>query len=69
LQDRKLIQIFAARALIIRGYFSAPARPLALMLLMLRPWLGRWFAKPHLRKLWQNVWNRRRQWLAGEFSS
>lgn len=67
LQVRKLAQILAARALIIRGYFLKPAVPLGLTLLLLRPCLGRWLAKPHLRKVWRNVWELRQQWLAGEF--
>jgi GT2 family glycosyltransferase len=66
-QARKIGQILAARALLIRTHFSRAAKPLALMLLMLRPCLGRLFAKPALRGLWTNVWARRAQWASGEF--
>lgn len=69
LQDRKLAQIFAARALLFRARFAGPARLLALGLLTLRPWLGRRFAKPGLRKVWESVWDRRAQWRAGRFVS
>jgi GT2 family glycosyltransferase len=66
-QDRKIRHLLAARALILRGYFSPAARPLAFLLLMLRPWLGRWFAPPALRVLWRRVWAQRRVWAAGQF--
>jgi hypothetical protein len=66
-QDRKVRHILAARALLIRGYFSPVARPLALFLLILRPWLGRCFASPALRTLWGSVWAQHRLWLNGQF--
>jgi GT2 family glycosyltransferase len=66
-QDRKIRHLLAARALLIRGYFSTVARPLALVLLQSRPWLGRWFAQRALRTLWRSVWSQRRLWLAGQF--
>ena len=69
LQDRKLAQIYAARTLLIRARFTTPAKILALGLLSLRPWLGRRFAKPGLRKVWERVWDRRAQWRAGRFVS
>lgn len=66
-QERKLSQILASRALLVRGYFPPPVRPLARFLLMLRPQLGRRFGKPALRALWGGVWAARRTWLAGRF--
>jgi hypothetical protein len=68
-QDRKICQILAARALLVRGYFPLVAQPLALLLLTIRPVLGRKFAKPSLRPIWKNVWARRRKWLAGRFAT
>ncbi len=66
-KDRKIRHLLASRVVLIRAYFSPIARPLALLLLLLRPWLGRWFATPALRILWQSVWAQRRLWLAGQF--
>lgn len=66
-QDRKIRHLLASRALLIRAYFPPIMRPLALFLLMLRPWLGRWFAPPPLRNLWRTVWAQHRLWLAGRF--
>jgi GT2 family glycosyltransferase len=66
-QDRKIRHLLASRALLIRAYFSPVARPLALLLLMLRPWLGRRFSAPPLRALWSRVWAQHRLWLAGQF--
>lgn len=68
-QDRKISQILASRALLIGGYFLPPARPFARVLLMVRPCLGRFLARPHLRPLWQTVWAGRRRWLAGRFAA
>lgn len=67
-QDRKMCQLLAARSLIVGGYFGVLARPLGRALLLLRPWLGRYFAKREFRPLWQNVWTKRRQWLSGRFA-
>ncbi|MGH6888536.1 MAG: glycosyltransferase family 2 protein [Rhizomicrobium sp.] len=66
-QERKMSQILASRALLIRGYFPALVRPLATFLLMLRPLLGRRFGKRALRPLWASVWAGRQLWLAGRF--
>ena len=68
-QERKIRQILAARALLIRAHFSILTRIPAIALLALRPCFGREFAKPGLRNLWGKVWQRRRQWLAGRYSS
>jgi hypothetical protein len=68
-QDRKISQILASRALLIRGYFPLAARPLAAGLLMLRPALGQTFAKRTLRPVWKNVWARRGKWLSGRFAT
>jgi GT2 family glycosyltransferase len=67
-QERKLRQILASRVLLIRGHFSPVLRPVALMFVALRPWLGRWLANQSLRVLWKQVWARRRQWLRGQFA-
>jgi len=67
-QARKLSQLFAARSLIVRGYFAGFARPVARALLLLRPFLGKSFARRELRPLWQIVWAKRRQWLSGRFA-
>ncbi|HEX4080344.1 MAG TPA: glycosyltransferase family 2 protein [Rhizomicrobium sp.] len=67
-QDRKIGQILASRALLIRSHFPMPARPLAALLLMLRPWLGSRFGRPSLRPLWRSIWARRSQWIAGRFA-
>ena len=67
-QARKLCQLFAARSLIIRGYFAGLARPVGRALLLFRPFLGKSFAKPQFRPLWQNVWAKRRQWSSGRFA-
>lgn len=67
-QDRKLSQILASRALLVRGYFLPPARPVAKLLLMLRPQLGRRFGRASLRPMWSNVWTARRVWLSGRFA-
>lgn len=66
-QERKICQLLAARAVFIRSHFSVFVRPLALMLLALRPWLGRHMAKPQLQDLWARVWKKRDQWLIGRF--
>ncbi len=66
-QERKISQLLAARVLFIRAHFAAPARQLGIALLGLRPRLARRFAKPDLRSLWENVWQRRRRWLAGQY--
>jgi len=67
-QARKVCQLLAARSLIIRGYFAGFARPVGHALLLLRPALGRSFARQEFRTLWQNVWTKRRQWLSGRFA-
>jgi hypothetical protein len=67
-QERKISQILASRSLLVRGYFPLLVRPLAKLLLMLRPLLGRSFGRRTLRPLWGNVWDRRRFWLAGRFA-
>ena len=64
---RKMKQVLAAKALLIRRHFSPVARPFGLALLALRPWLARKFANAALRGIWQDIWAFRRQWLAGEF--
>ena len=66
-QDRKIRQLLASRALLIRAYFSFLAVPMALLLLMLRPWFGQWVAAPEFRGLWRSVWAQHRTWLAGQF--
>ena len=66
-QERKIRHLLASRVLLVHSHFSLFARPLALFLLMPRPWLGRWFAPPASRRLWQGVWKQRRLWLAGHF--
>jgi len=66
-QDRKIRHLLASRTLLIRAHFSPVAVKPALLLLMLRPWLGRWFASPPLRTLWRGVWAQHRSWLAGQF--
>jgi hypothetical protein len=66
-QSRKIRHLLASRALLIRGYFPPIARTFALLLLVVRPWLGRWFAPPALRTLWRSVWAQHRLWLDGQF--
>jgi GT2 family glycosyltransferase len=66
-QERKIRHLLASRALLIRAYFSPVAIPLALLLLVLRPWLGRRFSAPPLRAVWSRVWAQHRLWLAGQF--
>jgi hypothetical protein len=66
-QEKKLCQIFAARSLIVRYQFAAPRRHIGLALLLLRPFLGKSFAKQELRPLWRNIWRRRYQWMAARF--
>ena len=41
---------------------------LGVALLMLRPFLGKNFAKLEVRPLWRNIWRRRHQWMAGRFA-
>jgi N-acetylglucosaminyl-diphospho-decaprenol L-rhamnosyltransferase len=67
-QERKLCHIFAARSLIVGGYFAVPVRQIAYALLLLRPFLGSYFSRRELRPMWKKVWARRRRWLAGHFS-
>ena len=67
-QDRKIGQILASRALLIRAHFPMLAGPLAALLLILRPWLGSRFGRPSLRPLWRSIWARRSQWIAGRFA-
>jgi GT2 family glycosyltransferase len=67
-QEKKLCQIFAARSLTIRGHFAAPSRHIARALLLLRPFLGKYFSEQELRPLWQAVWATRRRWLSGRFA-
>jgi GT2 family glycosyltransferase len=67
-QGRKIRHLLASRVVLIRAHFSPFAVPFALFLLRLRPWIGRWFAAPARRELWQNVWAQRRSWLAGRFA-
>ena len=66
-QEKKLCQIFAARSLIVRYQFAAPKRQIGLALLLLRPFLGKNFAKRELRPLWRNIWRRRHQWMVARF--
>jgi len=67
-QERKLCQILAARSLTIRGHFPAPSRHIGRALLLLRPFLGKYFSGPELRSLWRAVWATRRRWLSGRFA-
>jgi hypothetical protein len=66
-RDRKIRHLLASRALLIRAYYSPLAKPFALLLLMLRPRLGSWFATPPLRSMWRNVWAQHHSWLRGQF--
>ncbi|PYK29762.1 MAG: glycosyltransferase family 2 protein [Verrucomicrobia bacterium] len=66
-REKKLCQIFAARSLIVRYHFAAPARHIGLALLLLRPFLGKSFAKRESRPFWRTVWGRRYRWMAGRF--
>ena len=66
-QAKKIRQVLAARALLIRRHFGPLRRGIALGLLTLRPMLGRCWARPDLRGLWSEVWALRAQWLAGRF--
>jgi GT2 family glycosyltransferase len=67
-RSRKLCQILAARSLIIRYWFSVPARPIGLALLQLRPFLGQFLAPRQLRPVWRSVWAGRRRWTSGSFA-
>ena len=67
-QEKKLCQILAARSLTIRGHFAAPSRHIGRALLLLRPFLGKYFSGPELRPLWRAVWATRRRWLSGRFA-
>lgn len=64
---RKIRQVLAARALLVRKHFSPLLRPLALMLIALRPMVGRVMARRELRPLWSDIWALRRDWLAGRY--
>jgi GT2 family glycosyltransferase len=64
---RKMRQVLASRALLIRRHIPVLVRPVALGLLALRPMLGGYFAKPGLRGTWSELWSLRGQWLAGRF--
>lgn len=66
-QARKLRQIFAARALLIRIHFVPLTRPLAILALALRPCFGRLLARRAFRGVWAQVWAGRRLWLRGRF--
>ena len=66
-QARKLTQIFAAEALLIRRHIKPAARALALAFLALRPLLGSVLASDRYRPLWRQVWRKRQQWLAGRY--
>lgn len=61
-QLRKIGQVMLAKALLIRRHFRPVLRPMALWLLMLRPALGRRFARADLRDLWEEIWTARQQW-------
>lgn len=67
-QARKLCQLLAARALVVRGYFGAFAQPIGQALLLVRPLLGTCFAKRKFRPLWQKVWAKRQLWQSGRFA-
>lgn len=67
-QARKLCQLLAARSLIVSGHVARRAWPVARAFLLLRPFLGRYFARREFRPLWQSVWARRRQWRFGRFA-
>jgi hypothetical protein len=64
---RKIRQVLAARALLIRRHFPWAKRQIGLALLALRPMLGRILAKQDLRGTWDEVWALRRQWMTGRF--
>lgn len=64
---RKIRQVLAARALLIRRHFPWAKRQMGLALLALRPMLGRKLAKQSLRGTWDEVWALRRQWMTGRF--
>jgi GT2 family glycosyltransferase len=64
---RRLRQVLAARILLVRKHFSPALRPLALLLIALRPMIGRLAARRDLRALWRDVWARRGDWLAGRY--
>jgi GT2 family glycosyltransferase len=64
---RKIRQVLAARALLIRRHFPWTKRQTGLALLALRPMLGRLLAKRELRETWNEVWALRHQWMTGRF--
>jgi GT2 family glycosyltransferase len=64
---RKIRQVLAARALLIRRHFPRGKRQMGLMLLGLRPMLGRLLAKKSLRGTWDEVWALRGHWMTGRF--
>lgn len=64
---RKIRQVLAARALLIRRHFPWAKRQAGLALLALRPMLGRKLATQNLRGIWEEVWALRRQWMTGRF--
>jgi GT2 family glycosyltransferase len=64
---RKITQILAASALLIRRHFSWRARCLGLLLLAARPGLAVLLSKRAFRPIWKDVWTRRHIWLAGKY--
>jgi GT2 family glycosyltransferase len=64
---RKNKRLLAAKALLIRKYFSRASRPVALGLLALRPWLKQRLSSRRSADIWKDVWSDHRRWLSGRF--
>ncbi len=64
---RKISQILAARAILIRKHFPPVTRPVAIALLACVPFVGQVSGTLFPRATWRRVWRLRRNWLSGRY--
>jgi GT2 family glycosyltransferase len=64
---KKIAQILAARALLIRKYFHRGTQGLALVLLACVPFVGQFSGTLFPKETWRGVWRLRGKWLSGQY--
>ena len=64
---RKISQILAARAILIRKYFPRLAQPVALTLLACGPFVGQISGTLFPKTTWRGVWRLRKDWISGRY--
>jgi len=64
---RKISQVLAARALLIRKYFPRVLQPVALTLLACGPFIGQISGTLFPQSTWRGVWRLRKTWISGHY--